>query len=129
MDLCLSKRQTAAALSIWNRLLDLKHAFEIQRAVPLVNDLISQDRVAEARGLWQQALAATHWAVDENGNLSVLFNGGFEHDLVNGGFDWQEVPVPGASFAIDTGVGHSRARSFRIDFNCSVHPGFWQFVP
>jgi len=128
MDFFLSQRQTAAALSIWNRLLDLKQPFEIQRAVPLVNDLISQDRVAEARGLWQQALAATHWAVDENGNLSVLFNGGFEHDLVNGGFDWQEVPVPGASFAIDTGVAHSGARSLRIDFNGSVNQDFSQLV-
>jgi tetratricopeptide (TPR) repeat protein len=128
LDFFLSQRQDAAALLIWNRLLDLKQPFEIQQAVPLVNDLIAQDRVAEARGVWQQALAATHWAVDASADASVLFNGGFEHDLVNGGFDWQEVPVLGASFVIDTGVAHSGARSLRIDFNGGVNQDFSQLL-
>jgi tetratricopeptide (TPR) repeat protein len=128
MDFFLSQRQDAAALSIWNRLLDLKQPFEMQQAVPLVSDLIAQDRVAEAWGVWQQALAATHWVVDASGDSSVLFNGGFEHDLVNGGFDWQELPVQGASFAIDSGVAHSGARSLRIDFDGSVNQDFSQLV-
>jgi tetratricopeptide (TPR) repeat protein len=101
LDFFLSQRQDAAALLIWHRLLDLKQPFEIQQAVPLVNDLIAQDRVAEARGVWQQALVATHWAVDASGDASVLFNGGFEHDLVDGGFDWQEVPCPSPKMTIN----------------------------
>ena len=128
MDFFLSQQQDAAALLIWNRLLDLKQPFEIQQAVPLVNDLIAQDRAAEARGVWQQALAATHWVVDASSDSSVLFNGGFEHDLVNGGFDWQELPVQGASFDIDTGVAHSGARSLRINFDGSVNQDFSQLV-
>jgi len=66
--------------------------------------------------------------VDASSDSSVLFNGGFEHDLVNGGFDWQELPVQGASFAIDTGVAHSGARSLRINFDGSVNQDFSQLV-
>jgi tetratricopeptide (TPR) repeat protein len=124
LDFFLSQRQDAAALLIWSRLLDLKQPFEIQQAVPLVNQLIAQDRTDEARRVWQQALTATHWAVDASGAPSVLFNGGFEHDLVNGGFDWQEMPVEGVSFDIDAGVAHSGARSLRINFDGSVNLDF-----
>jgi tetratricopeptide (TPR) repeat protein len=128
LDFFLSQQQDTAALLIWNRLLDLKQPLKIQQAVPLVNDLIAQNRVEEARGVWQQALAVTRWAVDGSGDRSVLFNGGFEHDLVNGGFDWQETPVQGASFAIDTGVAHAGARSLRINFNGSVNQDFSQLL-
>jgi len=128
LDFFLSQRQDAAALLIWNRLLDLKQPFEMQQAVRLVNDLIAQGRVEEARRVWQQALTATNWAVDASGDPSVLFNGGFEHDLVNGGFDWQELPVQGASFDIDMGVAHSGARSLRINFNGSVNQDFSQLL-
>jgi tetratricopeptide (TPR) repeat protein len=128
LNFFLSQRQDADALLIWSRLLDLKQPFEIQQAVPLVNDLIAQDRVAEARDVWQEALVATHWAVDPSGDPSVLFNGGFEHDLINGGFDWQEMPVQGASFDIDTNVAHSGVRSLRINFNGSVNQDFSQLL-
>ena len=124
LDFFLSQRQDAAALEIWSRLLDLKQPLEIQQAVPLVNDLIAQDRAQEARNVWQQALTATHSAADSKGDPSVLFNGGFEHDLVNGGFDWRETPVQGASFEIDTGVAHSGARSLRINFDGSANLDF-----
>jgi tetratricopeptide (TPR) repeat protein len=124
LDFFLSQRQDASALEIWSRLVDLKQPFEIQQVVPLINDLIVQDRMEEARRVWQQALTATHWAVDASGAPSVLFNGGFEHDLVNGGFDWQEMPVEGVSFDIDAGVAHSGARSLRINFDGSVNLDF-----
>jgi tetratricopeptide (TPR) repeat protein len=123
LDYFLSQRQDAPALIIWSGLLDLKQPFEIRQAVPLVNELIAQDRVDEARRVWQQALTAANSAADTV-TPSIVFNGGFERDVVNGGFDWQETPVPGASFAIDTAVAHSEARSLRIDFNGSGNQDF-----
>src|SRR5258708_28842189 len=58
LDFFLSQRQDAPALEIWSRLLNLKQPFEIQQAVPLINGLIAQERMEEARRVWQQALAA-----------------------------------------------------------------------
>jgi hypothetical protein len=124
LDFFLSQRQDAAALLTWSQLLDLKQPFEIQQAVPLVNDLIAHGRIEEARRVWQQALTATHWAVDASGDPSVVSNGGFERDLVNGGFDWQEMAVQGASFNIDTSVVHSSARSLRVNFNGTFNLDF-----
>src|SRR5260370_7188554 len=94
LDFFLSQRQDAAALEIWSRLLDLKQPFEIQQAVPLVNDLIAQDRAEEARSVWQQALTATHSAVDPTGQSSLLFNRGFQPDLIHTLFTCRAPPPP-----------------------------------
>src|SRR5260370_25109331 len=83
----------------------------------------------EARRVWQQALAATHSAVDASGESSVLFNGGFEHDLIDGGFDWRETPVPGASVYIHTGGAHSRPRFVKIKLGGTVNLDFPHLFP
>ena len=60
------------------------------------------------------------------------FNGGFEHDLLNGAFDWREDPVPGTAFSADRDVVHAGSRALRITFDGSANPDFrnlWEFVP
>jgi tetratricopeptide (TPR) repeat protein len=118
--------QTDAALTVWNGLLALKQRFEMQGAVPLVDELISQGRIEEGQRVWQQALAATNWPQHGDDDFSLVFNGGFEHGLLNGGFDWREGPVSGAAFSFDSGVVHSGARALRIAFDGSVNLDFAQ---
>jgi hypothetical protein len=84
--------------------------------VPLVNLLIRLDRTELARTVWQQGLQAARWPQDSAG-ASLVFNGGFEHPLLNGGFDWQEQPAPGVTFDLDAGVFRSGSRSLRLRFD------------
>jgi tetratricopeptide (TPR) repeat protein len=128
LDFFLAQQQEPAALEVWDRLLDLKQPFETQRALPLVNHLIAEDRAGEGQHVWQQALTATNWPADPTSATSAVFNGGFEHDVLNGGFDWQLQPVQGASFYIDTELPHTGMRSLRISFDGSQNLNFSQVL-
>ena len=126
----LTQHQTDAALTVWNRLLGLKQTAKMAQVVPLINALIRQKRVGDALGVWRQALGATSWPQDEGGNSSVIFNGGFEHELLNGAFDWRVDPVSGAAFSSDSNVVHGGKRALRITFDGSANLDFqnlWQF--
>jgi Tetratricopeptide repeat len=132
LDYFLTQHQTDAALTVWHQLLGLKQTAKMAQAVPLINELIREERVEDALGVWRQALGATSWPKDEGGNSSLVFNGGFEHDLLNGAFDWREDPVSGAAFSSDGDVVHAGGRALRITFDGSANLDFqnlWQFSP
>jgi hypothetical protein len=62
----------------------------------------------------------------------VVFNGGFEHEPANGGFDWREQGMAGVSYALDTAVFHSGKQSLRVAFDGSANFDFanlLEYVP
>ncbi len=124
----LDHKQFDAALAVWARLLKLGDRIEMGEAIPLDNALITQDRLAEARQVWRQALEAAEWPHDRNDSGSFVFNGGFEHDLAQGGFDWRESSIQGARFALDRGVAYSGSRSARIEFDGSANLDYQNLV-
>ena len=124
MDFFLLRRLLDPALAVWKRQLTLKQPVEMEEGVRLVNALIDGNRLAEAQQVWSQALVAAHWPQDRRDGDSLVFNGGFEHDLANGGFDWREVPVDGAHFAIDTRVLHSGSQSLQVRFDGQANADF-----
>jgi hypothetical protein len=124
MDYLVSQHQIDAAITMWNQLLALKQGSQMQQVVPLINELIGEQRVVEALDVWRQALEATSWPRDQGGASSAVFNGGFEHDLLNGAFDWREDPISGAAFLSDVGVVHTGRRAVRITFDGSANVDF-----
>jgi tetratricopeptide (TPR) repeat protein len=131
LDYFLGQGQTDAALIVWNQSLALNPTPKMAEVVPLVNELIGQEHVEDAQRVWRQALEAASWPQDAAGDRSLVFNGGFEHDLLNGGFDWREDPVSGASFSYDTDVVHAGKRALRITFDGDANLDFenlWQFA-
>jgi tetratricopeptide (TPR) repeat protein len=132
LDYFLAQHQMDAAITVWDQLLILKPSAKMAEVVPLINELIGQQRVEDALRVWRQALGATGWPQDEREDRSQVFNGGFEHDLLNGGFDWREDPVSGAAFSSDSEVVHAGRRALRITFDGTTNLDFqnlWQFSP
>lgn len=119
-----NQNELDSALVVWKRLLANKLSVRLPQAIPLVNGLISTDRAEDADRVWQTALEATNWPRDAGGDSSLVFNGGLEHDLANGGFDWQEAPVAGALFDFDNAIAHSGSRSLRVTFDGSTNIDF-----
>lgn len=124
MDFFLLRRLLDPALAVWKRRLTLKQPVDMAEGIRLVNALIDGNRLAEAQEAWAQALMAAHWPQDRRDGESLVFNGGFEHDLANGGFDWREAPLDGAHFAIDTRVVHSGSRSLQVRFDGQTNADF-----
>lgn len=130
LDYFLAQHQTDAALTVWDHMLALKPSAKMEQSVPLINELISQQRVEDALRVWRKALENTGWPQD--GGPSLVFNGGFEHDLLNGAFDWREDPVSGAAFSADSDAAHVGSRALRITFDGSTNLDFrnlWEFLP
>ena len=124
----LQRGEIDAALSIWDGLMGIAKRFELSEAVPLVNDAISADRIGDAQRVWLQALEISGWPRSAKEGPSLITNGGFEHDLANGGFDWRTQEHPNASFALDAGVAHSGAQSLRISFDGGSNLDFQHLV-
>lgn len=117
IDYFLRQNNVDAALETWDGLLATRLHFELPQAIPLVNDAISAGRAKDAQRVWQQGLEVSWWPRDLNGEPQKIFNGGFEHELANGGFDWREQLISGVSYSLDSIVTHSGSRSLRISFD------------
>ncbi len=122
----IAQRQMDPALVVWQQVLELHQNFEMQRALPLVDELIRENHITDAVHTWREALRATNWPVEAQADGSLIFDGGFEHDVLNGGFAWREIPIIGAQYALDSNVAHSGARSLRVSFDGEANLDFAQ---
>jgi len=132
LRLLVSKQEVVAAENVWNRLIRLNRAFSSQLAFPYFRFLIAQQEVAAAQTSWQQ-LAALDPSLQpylpsvEN----LIVNGGFEENILGGGFDWWYESRPHVILAIDTNEFHSGTRSLSVTFDgqSTSEAGISQLIP
>ena len=117
LDFLVDEHEDNAALAVWRRLLALHSSFELLRAFPLLDQMIRQDRIEDAKRVWQEALGAAGWTQPELVPGSLIWDGGFEGQFANGGFGWRQREVDGASFEYDTETRHAGTRSLRVTFD------------
>lgn len=132
LRLLMQKEETAAAESVWDHLVALKQPFPLASAFPYIRFLLLQKEVSPAQAAWKQL-------VELNPNLepylpsseNLIVNGGFEENLLNGGFDWLYTPQSHASLTIDTSQFHSGTRSLAVTFDGFNAPeaGIAQLIP
>jgi hypothetical protein len=128
----LAQKLADPAVAVWNRQRERGLAVDMEETVLLVDALISEDRISEAQQVWRGGLQASNWVQDSEEGRSLVLNGGFEHDIANGGFDWREVPLSAAGFDFDSAFAHSGTRSLRIEFDGTENVDFghlFQYVP
>jgi Tetratricopeptide repeat len=119
-----SEHQADSALAGWNQLIGLRQPLPLRRALPLLDALIDLGRTGEAHRAWEQALEASGWPRDPGGATSAVFNGSFEHDPANGGFDWWMSAPAGTAFDFDSSVFHGGRRSLAIRFEGTTNVDF-----
>jgi len=132
LGLLVKKQDVASAENVWNRLIGLRQPFSAKLALPYFQLLITKQEVAAAKTAWQQLStvdASLQPYLPSGENLIV--NGGFEENLLNGGFDWWYQSYSHAALAIDTNEFHSGTRSLSVTFDGQSVPGvqLGQFVP
>ena len=131
IDFFVNTAEPDAAIAVWKSLAAMAPPFTPSRVFPLLNLLISLRRPDDARLIWEQTISLTHTASQYGPDGSVVWNGGFEEDLLNGGFAWQYMPISGAGMDIDAETFHSGQRSLRIVFDGAENVNFsnvWQYV-
>src|ERR1022692_2274816 len=131
LRLLISKQEVAATENVWNHLIALNQEFSTKLAFPYFRFLIAKQEVAAAQTAWQQ-LAGVNRSLQPYlpSPENLVVNGGFEENLLNGGFDWWYESNPHAALAIDTSEFHSGTRSLSVTFD-GLNPadaGIVQFI-
>jgi hypothetical protein len=115
-----------SAEEVWQRLLELNLAFPLRDALPYLDGLIRHRELAELQEAW--LALATRFPEEipsRSPETNLILNGSFEHEILNGGFDWRIVPVKGAQVSLDEENRFEAARSLRIDFDSTENPYYW----
>lgn len=124
--------QCDAALAVWKRLADSKTSVPLASTFPLFDELISQDRGADARHVWTQAVPGAGGPERRNPDSSLIWNGDFHADLSGGGLGWRWTPVVGVYLSFESAPPQGGARALRLDFNGGSNvelSGPYQYVP
>jgi tetratricopeptide (TPR) repeat protein len=131
IDFLVEAREPVAAMVVWNRLMAEKPSFLLKRAFRLQDMLIETGYGGDARSVWQRSLLEVGAQRDTQSGGSLLWNGGFEQELLNGGMAWRFRPVTGAALSFDGRVAHSQSRSLRVVFDGTKNVDFrqpWQYA-
>jgi Tfp pilus assembly protein PilF len=119
----LSHDENDAALASWEKLAGLGQKIPLNKSLGLIDGLLAANRASDAERVWQQALVSSG-RVEAKAGGSLIFNGGFEHSLVNGGFGWRWMPTYGAVLDLVGDITHSGAQSARVTFDGTANCDF-----
>ena len=133
LRLLVSKQEVAAAENVWGHLIGLQQTFPTKLAFPYFRLLIAKQEVAAAQAAWQQ-LASVNPSLQAYlpSRENLIVNGGFEENVLNGGFDWWDEANPHCyprhryecvSRWQPIAFRHLRWAKYPGSRNHSVHPG------
>jgi hypothetical protein len=132
LRLLVTKQEVVPAENAWDHLIGLRQPFSPKLAFPYFQLLIAKQEVAAAKTGWQQ-LAQLDQEIQPYlpSPENLIVNGGFEENLLNGGFDWWYESNPHAALAIDTDLFYGGTRSLSVTFDGRNAPeaGIAQFIP
>jgi len=112
------QRQTDQALVVWSKLAELHPQLQISDSYPLLDALFRKWQMSEAQVVWTQALAFSGISRPSDPLGSLVWDGDFESNVINGGFTWYYAPfVGGVQTTFDKKEKHSGNRSLRLTFN------------
>ena len=132
LDFFASSQQAEPGLLVWQRLISLGKPIALPRCFPFVDELIREDRSADASRVWRQALSAAGVAYQEPENGSLVWNGNFASSFANGGLDWRWNNPIGVAIDFDSPMPDHGGRSVRLDFGGGTNPEVdypFQYVP
>ncbi|HYL84947.1 MAG TPA: tetratricopeptide repeat protein [Candidatus Angelobacter sp.] len=109
---------TDNALKVWARLTSLHPRISVRDSFPLVNALRRDNKFAEARQVWDQAVTLSGLTNLPGPAGSVLWDGGFESGVIGGGYAWNYPGgLQGVQISIDPHEKHSGSHSLQLLFN------------
>lgn len=133
LDFQIERADIAGAEEVWARLLQQNLPFDLREALPYFDALIRYKEVSRLPGAW--AMLAQRFPAQIPGVASgtnLITNGGFEFDILNGGFDWRVIPTEGVVVDPSSSSAFEGRRALRIAFDGSRNVDFghvFQYVP
>jgi hypothetical protein len=132
LRLLVLKQEVVAAENAWDHLIGLRQPFPPKLAFPYFQLLLAKQEVTAVNTAWQQ-LAQVDKEIQPYlpSRENLIVNGGFEENLLNGGFDWWYDSNPHAALALDTDRFYGGTRSLSVTFDGRNAPdaGIAQLIP
>lgn len=130
LDFLLRKRVGDPA-PVWNRIVRRGTPFPPAWAKNYLDLFISRNDSVTARKLWEEFLrvAVPNRTIDP---ANLVYNGGFEEELLGVGFGWRWMDTDCASLVLDNSLAYEGRRSARIDFDGTKNlhfAHFYQIIP
>jgi hypothetical protein len=131
LDLLMAKKDTASTAKVWAQLVQLRQPFAVRHIFDYFRYLIVVRDVDQARTVWQEAASLCGLSAYLPSSRNMMVNGDFSLDVLNGGFDWLYLTLPGVSLALDPSQPHSGHRSLSMVFDSRglEDAGIRQLVP
>lgn len=116
LDYFASMKLADPALVVWQRLVALGKPIVLARSFPFLDELIAEDRSADARKVWIDGLTLAGLNNGEPLRHSLIWNGDFAQDFIGGGLGWRWHAPAGVEFGFDTVPQNYGVRSAQIVF-------------
>jgi len=111
-------------LKVWSKLVALHPNLESREVFFFVDGLLINKQSSEAKLAWEQATALMKLPKLEDAPGSLIWDGGFETDVIGGGLAWRIQPSSKVTIGHDHNVRHSGRRALRIDFAVRENSNF-----
>lgn len=117
LQVLIERQQTEAAAQVWQGLMGLKQGFAPEITFPYIQYLLDHGEVVRARAAWDQFMRRDDNTRGYLGAGNLVSNGGFEEEVLNGGFDWRYESDPRVLLSIDERESYRGRRSLSIVFS------------
>jgi len=121
------------ALAVWTSLAALHPQLQLSDSYPLLELLLHKRQVTDAQRVWDQALLFAGVSRPPDPPASLVWDGGFESNIVGGGFTWRYSSFTGGVVInLDAKEKHSGKHSLRLTFNGLSNVNFndvCQYIP
>jgi tetratricopeptide (TPR) repeat protein len=121
------------AAKVWRTLVSLHQPIDPGYVQNYMSVLLAYDyrQIEQAEAVWNDYLRSNPEAFQYVSADNLVVNGGFEHDVLGWGFDWQYYKRPHVNVAQETAVFHSGSHSLSVSFdgNGIQDFGIFQYVP
>lgn len=128
----IQRKRLDEGLEVWERIMRGRPAFRPNAVFPLIDALIGAERVDDAEATWKQMVKLLQPYNLPLGDQNLLVNGGFEGDILNGGFDWRFLPLEHVGLQFDSVAFRGGTRSLAVSFDGKenvAYSHFFQLVP
>jgi hypothetical protein len=115
---------TTDALKVWSRLFLLHPKLHSREVIQFVEGLLRAQQTSEAAIVWRQAVTLMDLPKMDDPAGSLIWDGGFETDVIDGGLAWRFGQHQSPLVSYDHNVMHSGLRALRLDFDQKNISGF-----
>jgi tetratricopeptide (TPR) repeat protein len=118
LDYLVQTQRLDAATDVWRRLLASPEAFDMDAAFRYFDALLLARRLNGLLTVWSDLARRDPNRIPwQPGKANLIFDGGFERPILNGGFGWRTSPIEGAEVSFDGRFAREGHRSLMIRFD------------